>query len=245
MGVGVILAGRARMNVGGIVLCGGRSSRMGRPKAWLPFGDEVLLQRVVRILVEAVDPVVVVAAPGQDVPPLPPGVAVVRDAIEGKGPLGGLAAGLAALEGKVDAAYLSACDVPFLTPAFVRRVVAGLEEPNPPAPFPRREGGARGPLSSSDSPFPPREGGWGVRFFAAVPQLNDRLHPLAAAYRMAVLPEVRRRLAADRLRATALFDSIPTRNLDAHELPDADSLRNLNTPADYTNALRDLAAPRG
>ena len=45
------------MNVGGIVLCGGRSSRMGRPKAWLPFGDELMLPRVVRILREVVEPV--------------------------------------------------------------------------------------------------------------------------------------------------------------------------------------------
>src|SRR5579871_4934557 len=84
--------------VGGIVLCGGRSSRMGRPKAWLPFGDELMLPRVVRVLRAVVDPVVVVAAPGQDVPPLPPDVEIVRDEIEGKGPLGGLAAGLAALD---------------------------------------------------------------------------------------------------------------------------------------------------
>ena len=35
--------------VGGIVLCGGKSSRMGQPKYTLPFGDEVLLQRIVRI----------------------------------------------------------------------------------------------------------------------------------------------------------------------------------------------------
>src|SRR5262245_66061476 len=101
------------MRVGGIVLCGGKSSRMGRPKAWLPFGDEVMLQRVVRIVREVVEPVVVVAAPGQDVP-LPPEVEIVRDEVEGRGPLAGLAAGLTALEGKVDAAYLSSCDVPFL-----------------------------------------------------------------------------------------------------------------------------------
>ena len=107
------------MRVGGIVLCGGRSSRMGRPKAWLPFGDEVMLQRVVRIVRAVVEPVVVVAAPGQDVPELPPEVEIVRDEIEGKGPLGGLAAGLAALEGQADAAYLSSCDVPFLMPEFV------------------------------------------------------------------------------------------------------------------------------
>src|SRR5947209_8147557 len=110
-------------HVGGVVLCGGRSSRMGRPKAWLPFGDELMLPRVVRVLGGVVDPVVVVAAPGQDVPPLPAGVEVVRDEVEGKGPLGGLAAGLAALAGRADAAYLSACDVPFLQADFVRRVI--------------------------------------------------------------------------------------------------------------------------
>ena len=82
---------------GGIVLCGGQSRRMGRPKAWLPFAGEVMLPRVVRLLGEAVAPVVVVAAPGQDVPPLPAGVEVVRDEEEGRGPLQGLAAGLAAL----------------------------------------------------------------------------------------------------------------------------------------------------
>jgi molybdenum cofactor guanylyltransferase len=111
------------MKVGGIVLCGGKSSRMGRPKAWLPFAGEILLPRVVRLLREAVAPVVVVAAPGQEVPPLPAEVHIVRDEEEGRGPLQGLAAGLAALRGQVEAAYLSSCDVPFLRPAFVRRLI--------------------------------------------------------------------------------------------------------------------------
>jgi molybdopterin-guanine dinucleotide biosynthesis protein A len=108
---------------GGIVLCGGQSRRMGRPKAWLPFAGEIMLPRVVRLLGEAVAPVVVVAAPEQDVPPLPAGVDVVRDEEKGRGPLQGLAAGLAALRDRADAAYLSSCDVPFLRPAFVRRLV--------------------------------------------------------------------------------------------------------------------------
>src|SRR5437667_9469264 len=102
------------MPVGGIVLCGGQSSRMGRPKAWLPFGDELMLPRVVRLLSEAVSPIVVVAAPGQDVPPLPDDVQIVRDAEQGRGPLQGLLAGLHALQGRADAAYLSSCAVPFL-----------------------------------------------------------------------------------------------------------------------------------
>jgi molybdenum cofactor guanylyltransferase len=111
------------MRAGGVVLCGGRSSRMGRSKALLPFGGETLLQRVVRILREVVDPVVVVAAPGQDLPPLPDGVHIARDDREFLGPLNGLAAGLDALAGLTDVAYVSACDVPFLSGAFARRVL--------------------------------------------------------------------------------------------------------------------------
>ena len=116
------------MNVGGIVLCGGRSTRMGRPKAWLPFAGELMLPRVVRLLGTAVQPIVVVAAPEQDVPPLPPDVAIVRDHEKGRGPLQGLAAGLSALAGQVEAAYLSSCDVPFLQPAFVRRLIELMGE---------------------------------------------------------------------------------------------------------------------
>src|SRR5207247_7340545 len=87
------------------------------------FGDELMLPRVVRLLSEEVSPIVVVAAPEQDVPPLPADVQIVRDEEKGRGPLQGLLAGLTALQGRADAAYLSSCDVPFLKPAFVRRLI--------------------------------------------------------------------------------------------------------------------------
>ena len=95
---------------------------MGRPKAWLPFGPERMLQRVVRLVGSAVGvgPIVVVAAPGQDLPPLPDRVTVVRDPVSGRGPLQGLAAGLAALPDAVELAYASATDVPFLQPGLGR-----------------------------------------------------------------------------------------------------------------------------
>jgi molybdopterin-guanine dinucleotide biosynthesis protein A len=112
------------MRTAGIVLCGGRSNRMGRPKAWLPFGNELMLPRVVRILADVVCPVVVVAAPGQDLPPLPAAVEVLRDREEGRGPLEGLASGLASLHDRADAAFLSACDSPFVRPEFIRRMIA-------------------------------------------------------------------------------------------------------------------------
>lgn len=111
------------MTTGGIVLCGGSSRRMGEPKAWLPFGPERMLQRVVRRLQEAVRPIVVVADPGQPLPELPPEVLVACDRRPGRGPLEGIAVGLAALADRADAAYVTACDVPLLRPEFVRRVV--------------------------------------------------------------------------------------------------------------------------
>jgi len=109
--------------IGGIVLCGGQSKRMGRPKAWLPIGNELMLQRIVRLLSTVVDPVVVVAAAEQSVPELPAQVRIVRDEQESRGPLQGLAAGLASLKGQVDAVFLSSCDAPFLLPAFVQRII--------------------------------------------------------------------------------------------------------------------------
>ena len=116
------------MTHAGIILCGGRSTRMGRDKATLPFGPELMLQRVARLLGEAVERIVVVAAAGQELPPLPEAVHVVHDQREGRGPLEGIATGLRALAGTADAAYVTSCDVPLLEPAFVRRMFELLGE---------------------------------------------------------------------------------------------------------------------
>ncbi len=87
-----------------------------------------MLQRVVRLLGSAVQEIVVVAAPGQELPDLPGSLHVVRDEERGHGPLQGLSAGLHALGGKADVVYASSCDVPFLAPPFVRRMVDLLGE---------------------------------------------------------------------------------------------------------------------
>jgi molybdenum cofactor guanylyltransferase len=111
------------MTAGGIVLCGGKSTRMGVPKATLPFGPETMLQRVVRLLATVVSPIVVVAARDQSLPELPDDVKITHDEREQRGPLEGLRAGLKALPNSVDAAYITSCDVPMLEPKFVTRMI--------------------------------------------------------------------------------------------------------------------------
>jgi molybdenum cofactor guanylyltransferase len=133
------------IHCGGIVLCGGKSSRMGLPKALLPFGPELLLQRVVRLLGECVAPIVVVAAADQDLPDLPGEVLIARDRDEYRGPLAGIAGGLAALGDRSLAAFVTSCDVPFLAPAFVRRVIERLGQVDVVVP---RAGGFYHPLAA-------------------------------------------------------------------------------------------------
>jgi molybdopterin-guanine dinucleotide biosynthesis protein A len=90
---------------------------MGRDKATLSFGGELMLQRVVRLLRGAVEDIVVVRRRDQALPPLPGGVRVVHDEVEDQGPLGGLVPGLRAT--RAEAVYATACDVPFLNRALV------------------------------------------------------------------------------------------------------------------------------
>jgi molybdopterin-guanine dinucleotide biosynthesis protein A len=82
-----------------------------------------MLQRVVRLLGTVVSPIVVVAAPEQTLPDLPPFITITRDEREGRGPLEGLRAGLKALPIDAEIAYVTSCDVPLLVPEFVRRMV--------------------------------------------------------------------------------------------------------------------------
>ncbi len=118
------------MRRGAIILCGGKSSRMGRDKATLPFGPEMMLQRIVRLVETTIDRsrIVVVAAPGQRLPPLPPDLTIAFDDREHRGPLEGLATGLRQLQECADAIFATSCDVPLLVPEFVERMFELLGE---------------------------------------------------------------------------------------------------------------------
>lgn len=108
---------------GGVVLCGGKSTRMGTSKAWLKFGNEAMLQRIVRILQQVVEPIVVVKAAEQEIPFLPPEIQVVEDSQPGLGPLAGIQCGLMKLEEmEVESAFVTACDAPLLHTSLVKRL---------------------------------------------------------------------------------------------------------------------------
>lgn len=192
---------------------------MGTPKAALEWHGSTLLRRTTGLLARTVEgPVLVVRAPGQQVPEPGPAVEVVEDPAEGLGPLQGLAAGLAAVAGRSEFAFVCSTDLPFLHPAFVRRVLAGIDE-HTDVVLPRARG------------FPqPLAAAYRTTLAPLVDKLiaADRLRP-------AFLFEECRVTRLDD--ATLLADPM----LAAHD-PQLDSVLNVNEPADYDTA-RQRPAP--
>jgi molybdenum cofactor guanylyltransferase len=186
-----------------VVLAGGRSSRMGTPKALLRFDDEPLIVHLVATLGRLFEEVVVVAGPGQELPPM--AVKLVHDEVAHQGPVGGLCYGLNAAGGEL--CFVTACDSAFLSPTLAAHLVS------------------RAPQHD-----------------VVVPRWQDRLQPLHAVYRRSVLPLLEAQLARGELRPVFLFDKVRTLTIDEEEIrrfdPEGSSFFNMNTPADYEDALR-------
>ncbi|MEK6441497.1 NTP transferase domain-containing protein [Pseudonocardia sp. T1-2H] len=207
-------------DVAGVVLAGGRSSRMGTSKAALEWHGSTLLYRTAALLARTVDgPVVVVAAPGQELPELPAGVAVVADPVEGVGPMQGIATGLAALAEKAPAAFVCSTDMPFLHPAFVRRVLRGLDGPGTDVALPFALG-FRQPLAAA---------------------YRTALAGLIAS----LIAQGRSRpgMLYEHCTVTRLDDADLLADADVARLdPDLDSVVNVNAPDDYAAARARLPA---
>ncbi len=100
---------------------------MGRPKEWLPFGGETLLQRIVRLIEPMVDEIVLAASAGQELPPVGENVLRVDDTVAGCGPMQGLLSGLrAARQRNCEAVLAAAVDLPLLQPSLVARMLSLL-----------------------------------------------------------------------------------------------------------------------
>lgn len=103
---------------------------MGTPKPWLEFAGRPLLAHLVERLGNVFPEVLVVAAPGQDLPETP--ARIVRDEHPGEGPLAGLEVGLR--EAGREFAFVTSCDVPFLDPALALLLLERVGEADVAAP---------------------------------------------------------------------------------------------------------------
>ena len=107
-------AGTAAPPLYGLVLAGGRSSRMQRDKAALEYAGRSQLERAVELITPLVERVFISVRPEQTSDPLRGRFAQVVDSGEVAGPIAGI---IAAQARNPDAAWLVlACDLPLLDP---------------------------------------------------------------------------------------------------------------------------------
>lgn len=114
------------VRTGGIILCGGRSSRMGTDKALLRFPGGNLLRRTLDTIGEVAGPLVLSLARGQEIADVPEGVLTVQDEEDYPGPLWGLAQAFRRLQGQADQVLVLPVDLPFFTADWMRRLIDGM-----------------------------------------------------------------------------------------------------------------------
>lgn len=218
------MSGGAARRVAGIVLAAGSSRRMGSNKLLLELDGEAVVRRAARTVRAAgLDPVVVVTGHEHEAVTArlhDLGVSAVNNAEHAKGTHTSVAAGVASVRGDCDAAVVVLADMPFVTPAMLREVVARYDRTRPPQ-------GSRQPHRQPQRPplVVSRYGGE----VTAPPILYDRT------------------LFGELARMDARCGrAVVRRHLDAAVLVDwpADASRDLDRPADYERAREELEGVR-
>jgi molybdenum cofactor guanylyltransferase len=111
--------GVRRLPMTAAILCGGKSERMGRPKAFLPYGGKTLIEHRYDALRRIFAEVMLVANDPDTYSHITDGV--VKDIIPHRGPLVGILSAL--LVAQYDRTFIIACDMPLVEDALIERMV--------------------------------------------------------------------------------------------------------------------------
>ncbi len=108
----------------GIILCGGRSKRMGRQKAFLPYAGKTLIEHMHDLMAELFAEVILVSNNPDEYEHISSNL--VRDIVPNRGPLVGILSGL--LVSNYNRAFVVPCDMPFVDKNLVRKMTAHKTE---------------------------------------------------------------------------------------------------------------------
>lgn len=200
----------------GFVLAGGASRRFGRDKALVEFDGEPLIARLCRTLQSAIAAPVRIVGDTEKYGDI--GVDCIVDRWPGEGPLGGIITALGAIaESAAEHSWslIIGCDMPFLTVEWLRHLTE------------------RAATSQAE---------------VVVPQSAHGLEPLCACWRTGAVPTLERAFANGVRRVAEAVKQLPMEVLDAADWKRFDNFDrlfwNMNTPADYEEALRMLKTER-
>jgi molybdenum cofactor guanylyltransferase len=215
----------------GIILAGGRSSRMGIDKALLEIDGETLLARSTRAVSAVVNEVLIVGR--TELPPQIVGTPAIEDMYPGAGPLGGIASGLARVGAK--RALVVACDLPFPQVDLLRLLLELAPGYDAVVPAPRSGRAGAGARPYGDG-------------MSRVETAQSRAQPTCAVYARSCLPVMQSRLAHRQYRLRDLLGDLHVRWVEDEEIrivdPDYRSFLNANTPAEWNELSRRYSSRR-
>ena len=190
-----------------IILCGGRSRRMGKDKGSLVLNDKPMLIHVLDTVLEIADEIVLVLRDQDQIDKYKPilkdinvPLKIVIDEIKDQGPLVGILTGLSHI--KSEYAQILPCDSPFISKSFVLKMfeIAGTKE-----------------------------------FDAVVPIWDDgHIEPLHSIYKKDIVDIGKNLIKKERYNVKSLIDNLNVKYVDVEELDESTmSFRNLNTINDF------------
>ena len=112
-----------KQNITGIILAGGKSSRMGSDKGFLKLNGSTFVSHIIEAIKPMVNEIIVVSNNSDyDVFNLKR----VNDIIEDAGPLAGLYTGL--FHSKTEFNLVLSCDIPFINTAVLKQLIEGFDD---------------------------------------------------------------------------------------------------------------------
>lgn len=105
-------------NITGIVLAGGKSSRMGTDKGMIKINGKKFVDHIVAALAPSVNEIIIIAN-NDNYNNL--GYKVYSDIIKNRGPLGGIYTGL--VNSETENNMIVSCDIPFISDALINYII--------------------------------------------------------------------------------------------------------------------------
>ncbi|MEN6292284.1 MAG: molybdenum cofactor guanylyltransferase [Methanobacterium sp.] len=190
-----------------IILCGGKSRRMGKDKGSLVLNGKPMLMHVLDTIKDIVDEIVLVLRDQEQIDRYKPilkdidmSIKIVTDETKDQGPLVGILTGLSYFNSEY--AQILPCDSPFISKSFVLKMfeIAGAK-----------------------------------KFDAVVPIWDDgHIEPLHSIYKKDVVDIGKNLVKNEQYNVKSLIDNLNVKYIDVEELDESTmSFRNLNTIRDF------------
>ncbi|MBR5266901.1 MAG: molybdenum cofactor guanylyltransferase [Lachnospiraceae bacterium] len=200
------------MNVGCVILAGGKSSRMGTDKALLEYDGKQFIEQIAKELSSFEERIIARGTNSRFSDSIEEEWIVIPDIYQDHGPIGGLHAALSAC--KSDALFVVTCDMPLFSKALAERLCAEMKT-------------GEGSETNSDGEY--------VDAYDVVISVGDngKIHPLCGVYRKSALSVLEEQIVSDRNRVMEALKKLRVKYVTIDSPDQVRQLANINTPEEY------------